>query len=70
MSMPARWLNSSPARCDAEPAPVEAKSTLPGFFLDSCTNSASVFAPAALCTTSTLGKFTPPEIAARSLNGS
>ena len=34
MSMPARWLNSSPARCDAEPAPVEAKSTLPGFFLD------------------------------------
>src|SRR3989344_5375508 len=51
MSMPALWLNSSPARCDAEPAPVEAKSTLPGFFLDSCTNSASVFAPAALATT-------------------
>ena len=70
MSTPARWLNNSPARCEAEPAPVEAKSTLPGFFFDSWMNSASVLAPAALCTTSTLGKLTPPEMAARSLNGS
>ncbi len=70
MSMPARWLNSSPARCEAEPAPVEAKSMLPGFFFDSATNSASVFAPTALFTTSTFGKLTPPDTGARSLNGS
>lgn len=55
MSMPARWLKSSPARCEAEPAPVEAYSTLPGFVLDSAMNSARFFTPAPLCTTSTLG---------------
>ena len=68
--MPARWLKSSPARCDAEPAPVEAKSMLPGFFFASATNSARVFTPTPLCTTRTLGKFTPPETGARSLEGS
>ena len=70
MSVLVRMANSSPVRWDADPAPVEANETVSGAFLASATKSAKFLMPDSLLTTNMLGKFTPPEMGAKSLKGS
>jgi hypothetical protein len=54
-SKPALSRNRSAARCDAAPAPAEAKLSEPGFALAVATSSPSVFHGFDVATTSTVG---------------
>src|SRR5262245_50956057 len=64
--MPAIILNSSPARCDAEPVPNEPMLIVPGFALASAISSATVLAGTDGCAASTIGRSVSPDTGARS----
>ena len=70
MSMPARVLNSSTARCDEVPLPNEAKLSLPGLALASATSWLTVLASKLGCAISTWFTRATSETGVKSLIGS
>ena len=66
MSMPARFLNSSPDRCTDWPEPDDPNDSLPGSDFASATSSATLRAGTLALTTSTFGTETTIVIGAKS----
>ena len=68
--MPVRWLNSSAAKCAAEPLPADEKVSVPGWALPRAMRSATELIPLCGETISTRGLTAVRTTGAKSFDGS